>query len=95
MYFRDENRTPTPRQQRVIELVAQGLTNRDVAKEMGITPRVVRNYLGRIYDKVGLSNRLELALWYEARVHEGKLPRRLNVSRSANSRTVANDYFDS
>ena len=74
MSFRDENRTPTPRQQRVIELVAEGLTNRDVAKEMGITPRVVRNYLNRIYDKVGLSNRLELALWYEARVHEGKLP---------------------
>jgi len=74
MSFRDENRTPTPRQQRVIELVAEGLTNRDVAKEMGITPRVVRNYLARIYDKVGLSNRLELPLWYEARVHEGKLP---------------------
>jgi hypothetical protein len=29
MSFRDENRTPTPRQQRVIELVAAGLTNRD------------------------------------------------------------------
>jgi two-component system response regulator DevR len=74
MSFRDENRTPTPRQRRVIELVAEGLTNRDVAERMGITPRVVRNYLVRIYDKVGLSNRLELALWYEARVNEGKLP---------------------
>jgi DNA-binding NarL/FixJ family response regulator len=74
MSFRDENRIPTPRQQRVIELVAEGLTNRDVAREMGITPRVVRNYLARIYDKVGLSNRLELALWYEARVNEEKLP---------------------
>jgi DNA-binding NarL/FixJ family response regulator len=76
MSFRDENRTPTPRQRHVIELVAEGLTNRDVAKAMGITPRVVRNYLVRIYDKVGLSNRLELALWYEARVNEGKLPDR-------------------
>ena len=74
MSFRDENRTPTPRQQHVIELVAEALTNRKVAKAMGITPRVVRNYLVRIYDKIGLSNRLELALWYEARVNEGKLP---------------------
>jgi len=74
MSFRDENRTPTPRQQHVIELVAEALTNRKVANAMGITPRVVRNYLVRIYDKIGLSNRLELALWYEARVNEGKLP---------------------
>jgi len=75
--FRNENRTPSPRQQRVIELVAEGLSNRDVAKKLGIDPHVVRNYLGMIYDKIGVSNRVELALWYEARVHEGKLPWRL------------------
>ena len=77
MSFRDENRKPSPRQQRVIELVAEGLKNRDVAKKLGIE-HVVRNYLGIIYDKIGLSNRVELALWYEARVHDGKLPRRLH-----------------
>jgi hypothetical protein len=44
--------------------------------QLGVTQSVVRNYLVRIYDKVGLSNRVELALWYEARVHEGKLPPR-------------------
>jgi DNA-binding CsgD family transcriptional regulator len=76
--FRDENRTPSPRQQRVIELVAEGLSNRDVAKKLGIDPHVVRNYLGMIYDKIGVNNRVELALWYEARVHEGKLPWRLH-----------------
>jgi DNA-binding NarL/FixJ family response regulator len=75
--FRDENRTPTPRQKCVIELAAAGLTNREIADEMRIGRRVVRNYLNTIYDKIGLSNRLELALWYEARVHEGKFPRRL------------------
>jgi DNA-binding CsgD family transcriptional regulator len=75
--FRNENRTPSPRQQRVIELVAEGLSNRDVAKKLGIDAHVVRNYLGMIYDKIGVSNRVELALWYEARVHEGKLPWRL------------------
>ena len=74
MPFRDENRSPSPQQQRVIELVSAGLTNRDVAEKLGIDAHVVRNYLGMIYDKIGVSNRVELALWYEARLHDGKLP---------------------
>jgi hypothetical protein len=58
--------------------VAERLKNRDIAEKLGIDQHVVRNYLGVIYEKIGLSNRVELALWYEARVHEGKLPRRLH-----------------
>ena len=61
------NRVPSKREQRVIELVAQGLKNRDVAHEVGTTEHVVKNYLRVIYDKLGLWNRVELALWYEAR----------------------------
>ena len=62
-------RTPSEREQRVIELVAQGLKNREVANEIGTTEHVVKNYLRVIYDKLGLWNRVELALWYEARKH--------------------------
>ena len=58
-----------------------GLKNREIAKKLGIAEHVVRNYLGIIYDKVGVSNRVELALWYEARVHEGKLLRRASRTR--------------
>src|SRR6266699_1299530 len=57
-------------EQRVIELVAQGLKNREVAQQIGTTEHVVKNYLRIIYDKLGLWNRVELALWYEARRHE-------------------------
>ena len=64
-------RVPNEREQRVIELVAQGLKNREVASEIGTTEHVVKNYLRVIYDKLGLWNRVELALWYEARRHEG------------------------
>jgi DNA-binding NarL/FixJ family response regulator len=64
-------RTPNEREQRVIELVAQGLKNSEVAREIGTTEHVVKNYLRVIYDKLGLWNRVELALWYEARRHEG------------------------
>ena len=63
-------RTPSEREQRVIELVAQGLKNREVANEIGTTEHVVKNYLRVIYDKLGLWNRVELALWYEARKYE-------------------------
>ena len=60
-------RTPSERENRVIELVAQGLKNKEVANEIGTTEHVVKNYLRVIYDKLGLWNRVELALWYEAR----------------------------
>jgi len=61
------NRVPSEREYRIIELVAEGLKNRDVAEAIGTTELVVKNYLRVIYDKIGLWNRLELALWYESR----------------------------
>lgn len=66
-------RSPSERERRVIELVAQGLKNSEVAEAIGTTEHVVKNYLRTIYDKLGLWNRVELALWYEARRHETSL----------------------
>jgi len=63
-------RSTNEREQRVIELVAQGLKNSEVARSIGTTEHVVKNYLRVIYDKLGLWNRVELALWYEARKYE-------------------------
>lgn len=60
-------RVPNEREQRVIQLVAEGLKNREVAAAIGTTEHVVKNYLRVIYDKLGLWNRVELALWYESR----------------------------
>lgn len=69
MYASDRygSRVPSEREHRVIQLVAQGLKNSEVASEIGTTEHVVKNYLRVIYDKLGLWNRVELALWYEAR----------------------------
>jgi DNA-binding NarL/FixJ family response regulator len=47
-------RVPSEREQRVIQLVAQGLKNREVADQIGTTEHVVKNYLRVIYDKLGL-----------------------------------------
>jgi DNA-binding NarL/FixJ family response regulator len=63
-------RIPSPRQQQVIALVAQGLKNSEVANVIGTTENVVKNHLRIIYDKLGFWNRVEIALWYEARRHE-------------------------
>jgi DNA-binding NarL/FixJ family response regulator len=71
MFRTNGSGTPNDREQRVIELVAQGLKNKEVANEIGTTEHVIKNYLRTIYDKLGLWNRVELALWYEARRHEG------------------------
>ena len=59
------NRVPSERERWVIDLVAQGLKNSEVAAIIGTTEHVVKNYPCVIYDKLGLWNRVELALWYE------------------------------
>jgi DNA-binding CsgD family transcriptional regulator len=61
------NRIPSKLEHRVIQLVADGLKNKEVAEILGISEHVVKNYLRVVYDKLGLWNRVELALWYESR----------------------------
>jgi two-component system, NarL family, nitrate/nitrite response regulator NarL len=52
---------------RIVELVAEGLGNKDIAVRVGNTELVLKNYLRVIYDKTGMFTRLELALWYVSR----------------------------
>jgi DNA-binding NarL/FixJ family response regulator len=66
------NRALNNTQRRVVELVAQGLKNSEIAERIGTTEHVVKNYLRIIYDKLGFHNRVEIALWYEARQHSEK-----------------------
>ena len=63
-------RGPSQREHSIIQLVAEGCKNREIANSLGTTEHVIKNYLRVIYDKLGLWNRVELALWYEARQHE-------------------------
>jgi DNA-binding NarL/FixJ family response regulator len=50
----------TPSEQRVAELAAKGMTNRDVAAELFISPETVEANLSRIYRKLGIHSRAEL-----------------------------------
>jgi two-component system nitrate/nitrite response regulator NarL len=53
----------TKSETRLAYLVAEGLTNRDISRQLNLSEHTVRNYLFRIFNKLGTSNRLELALY--------------------------------
>jgi DNA-binding NarL/FixJ family response regulator len=56
-------RTSTKAGKNCVQLVAEGQTNRDISRELGLSEHTVRNYLFRIFNKLGTSNWLELALY--------------------------------
>jgi DNA-binding NarL/FixJ family response regulator len=53
----------TPREEQVVALVADGLSNREVARELNLSEHTVKKYLFRIFDKLGISTRVELVLY--------------------------------
>jgi DNA-binding NarL/FixJ family response regulator len=53
----------TPREEQVVALVAEGLSNRDTARELNLSEHTVKKYLFRIFDKLGISSRVELVLY--------------------------------
>ena len=57
------NALVTPREEQVVALVAEGLSNRDIARELGLSEHTVKKYLFRIFDKLGISTRVELVLY--------------------------------
>jgi DNA-binding NarL/FixJ family response regulator len=57
------SRLLTPREEQVVALVADGLSNRDVAQELKLSEHTVKKYLFRIFEKLGISSRVELVLY--------------------------------
>lgn len=53
----------TPKEMRIVALIVQGCKNREIASRLKTTEQVIKNYLRKIYDKLGVSDRLELALY--------------------------------
>jgi len=65
----------TPKESLIVSCVTQGMKNKEIALRVGTTEQVVKNYLRKVYDKLGVADRLELALYcLNHRVVEGVPP---------------------
>lgn len=53
----------TPKEMQIVALIVQGCKNKSIAAQLGTKEQVIKNYLRSIYDKTGVSDRLELALF--------------------------------
>lgn len=53
----------TPKESLIVSCVTQGMKNKEIALRVGTTEQVVKNYLRKVYDKLGVADRLELALY--------------------------------
>jgi two-component system, NarL family, nitrate/nitrite response regulator NarL len=71
---RDRERSPlSQREREIVALVAQGFKNKEMAEKMFISEQTVKNHLHNIFDKLGVSDRLELALYaIHNNLHTGK-----------------------
>ena len=53
----------THREEEVVHLVADGLKNREIAQMLKVKEHSIRNYISRIFEKLGISSRVELILY--------------------------------
>lgn len=82
----------TPRQQEVMELVSEGLTNKEIAEKLYIQCGTVKNHVHHILKKLGVSNRHEASYVYQKTYHtngsgadsngDGRYPKRIRQQRS-------------
>lgn len=59
--------TLTEREREIVDLIVEGLVNKDIAKRLDISEKTVRNHLTVIYSKLGVSSRLELGMYVSRR----------------------------
>ncbi len=53
----------SPKELAIVTCITQGKRNKEIAYQLGTTEQVIKNYLRKVYDKLGVSDRLELALY--------------------------------
>lgn len=65
-----EGETLTDRRRQVLALVAQGKTNTDIAKELGLSKRTVEAHRARLMSQIGVRNTAELVAWFSRQTAE-------------------------
>jgi DNA-binding NarL/FixJ family response regulator len=74
----------TPRESEVAQLVAESLSNREIAVKLGLSEHTVKNYLFRIFDKTGVSSRVGLVLYTMSHQHQAHRTHGANNSNEGN-----------
>src|SRR3977135_196565 len=81
----------TPKETLIVSCVTQGMKNREIALRVGTTEQVVKNYLRKVYDKLGVADRLELALYcLNHRVVHNEVPPKPAEPTNGNAPEAAN-----
>src|SRR6202521_5388610 len=86
----------TPKETLIVSCVTQGMKNKEIAVRVGTTEQVVKNYLRKVYDKLGVADRLELALYclnsriLDSSVKPPALPERPRHDNNAEAISPAN-----
>lgn len=65
----------SPQEQRVVALVAEGKTNKEIAADMGLSPKTVKNYLSNVYQKLQITRRAQAAALFARQSTGGRPPR--------------------
>jgi predicted transcriptional regulator len=74
----------------VVRYVAEGLSNREIAQRLGLTEHTVKNYLFRIFDKLGVSKRVEVVLYAYSLGSAGEIAEPTNGNGKKPATVVAN-----
>ncbi len=70
----DGMRLLTKREEDVVRLLVEGMQNRDIARELKLSEHTVKNYLFHIFDKLGVSSRVELVLYAVSSAKMSQIP---------------------
>ena len=67
----DPTENLTPSELKVLDLIGDGMSNREIAERLGVAEKTVKNHITSLLSKMGLQRRTQVAAWVSARKHSG------------------------